>query len=434
MTKRNGVASSAFRIPYGEALKTILLSEIAAPTLPKELRSETAAIVTHWLQSPDQVPFLGHEQKEGWLKQLSTHCSFKNMSVADIATGSIRTRANKGLVKISAPDVPFSPPARPCFTFIDLFAGIGGFRIGLQEQGGKCVFSSEWDQHSKRVYFENFGEFPFGDIRQFTGDAVSDEFIRKQIPDHDVLAAGFPCQPFSVAGVSARNSLGKSHGFSCEIQGTLFFDIVRIVKAKKPKVLFLENVKNLQSHDEGRTFQKIRETIEDDLKYSFTPMVIDASPLVPQKRKRCYMVCLRNRRKFEMPEIKGPSLPLSKILEKDVPPEFTISDKMWIGHRNRTERNLNRGTGFTAFAADISKPANTLVARYYKDGKECLVPQKGKNPRMLTPRECARLQGYPEGFIVAAVRSQAYRQFGNSVAVPVIEVIAEAIVQELHKG
>lgn len=325
-------------------------------------------------------------------------------------------------------EIAFPPEKVQSFKFIDLFAGIGGFRLGLQSIGGQCVFSSEWDRPASETYYKNYGELPFGDIRKFSGESVSDDEINNLIPDHDVLAAGFPCQPFSHAGVSARTAVGKAHGFRCNTQGTLFFDIMRIAAVKKPKVLFLENVKNIQRHDAGRTFEIIKESIED-LGYNFDFRIIDASTMVPQRRHRCYMVCVRKDlgKKFEFPVFEGSPLPLKSILEKSPDPAFTISDKLWAGHIKRTERNLSRGTGFTAFTADIDKPSNTLVARYGKDGKECLIPQKDKNPRFLTPRECARLQGYPDEFILPKAKTPAYKQFGNSVAVPVVSELAKSI-------
>jgi DNA (cytosine-5)-methyltransferase 1 len=198
---------------------------------------------------------------------------------------------------LSLSDIPFPPPSLPKFRFIDLFAGIGGFRMALQKNGGRCVFSSEWDKAAQETYFKNFGEYPFGDIRQFTADTVSDEQLAHLIPDHDLIAGGFPCQPFSNAGVSARNSLGHKHGFECETQGTLFFDLVRIAQVKRPKVLLLENVRNLKSHDGGRTFATIQRTIEEDLGYSFHSAIIDSCTVVPQRRKRCFMVCFRDQRR-----------------------------------------------------------------------------------------------------------------------------------------
>lgn len=321
----------------------------------------------------------------------------------------------------SSSNVPFPPPEQATFRFVDLFAGVGGFRIAMQTVGGTCVFSSEWDRDAQKTYCMNFGELPWGDICAINA---------KCIPDHDVLCAGFPCQPFSLAGVSARTAINRPSGFECQTQGTLFFEIMRIVREKRPRVLFLENVKNLVNHDKGRTFKVIKDSIEAE-GYSFRPQIIDASSKVPQKRMRCYMVCVRDNGAFVFPEFSGEEIPLRSILEKRVDARYTLSDRLWAGHQKRTQRNLGRGAGFTAFCADVNKPAHTLVARYYKDGKECLVPQHGKNPRMLTPRECARLQGFPESFLLPDSRSVAYKQMGNSVAVPVITEIARKIVETL---
>lgn len=322
-------------------------------------------------------------------------------------------------------EVPFPPQDDYDFRFIDLFAGIGGFRVALQRQGGRCVFSSEWDKAAKETYFRNFGETPFGDIRQFTDLAVSDAQLATLIPNHEVLAAGFPCQPFSRAGVSARNSLGQQNGFACEAQGTLFFDVVRIAKAKRPAVLILENVKNLGSHDKGRTFAVIKKTIEEDLGYSFFSEVLDARSLVPQKRQRYFMVCFRDPvDDFQFPDLTGPAKRLDSVLEQSVDDSYGISEALWQGHMRRTQRNIDRGVGFTAHVAKLDEPANTIVARYGKDGKECLIPREGQTPRMLTPRECGRLQGFPEEFLLPAHRGPAYRQFGNSVPVPVVEAVA----------
>jgi DNA (cytosine-5)-methyltransferase 1 len=325
--------------------------------------------------------------------------------------------------------VNFPSADKTIFRFIDLFAGIGGFRLALQKHGGFCAFSSEWDKSAQQTYLNNYGELPFGDITAFTSSDISDEQLDKLIPDHDVLAGGFPCQPFSHAGVSARTAVGKEHGFECNTQGTLFFDIMRITSVKRPKVLFLENVRNIERHDKGQTFKIIKESIED-LGYVFKHAIVDSSSLVPQRRVRCYMVCVRADLDldFQFPDFEGEPIPLRSILEESVDPKYTISDRLWLGHINRTQRNLDRGTGFTAFTANLDRPSNTLVARYGKDGKECLIPQEGKNPRLLTPRECARLQGYPENFIIPDARTPAYKQFGNSVSVPVISKISEEIV------
>lgn len=367
------------------------------------------ALITHWLQGELPLSLLDEQRQRNWLDCIGQTTK----------------------PEFSFDTIPFAPPKKTTFNFIDLFAGIGGFRLALQELGGKCVFSSEWNPAAQQTYFNNYGEYPFGDIREFTSEKITDSKLSKLIPDHDILAAGFPCQPFSHAGVSARTSVGKRHGFECETQGTLFFDICRIVKAKKPKVLFLENVRNLKNHDEGRTFKTIESSI-DELGYSFKYEIIDSSTVVPQRRKRCYMICLRKdlNANFKFPEIKGDPLSLKSILESDVDDSYTISDRLWQGHINRSARNVARGTGFTAYTADINKPSNTLVARYGKDGKECLIAQKNKNPRFLTPRECARLQGFPENFKIPESRTPAYQQFGNSVSVPVINIIAQAIFEQ----
>lgn len=320
-------------------------------------------------------------------------------------------------------NLKLKPLKNPTFRFIDLFAGIGGVRLGFQNAGGACVFSSEYDRSAQRTYKLNHGDVPFGDITKI------DE---KSIPSHDVLLAGFPCQPFSHAGVSARTAVGKKHGFLCDTQGTLFFDVMRIIESKSPKVIFLENVRNLERHDQGRTFQTIKDSIERS-GYHFSYKIIDSSSLVPQRRVRCYIVGVRKDigNFFEFPEISGEPLPLRSILEHNVDDIYTISDKLWKGHIDRTRRNVERGTGFTAFTANLEKPSKTIVARYGKDGKECLIPQIGKNPRMLTQRECARLQGFPEQFEAASSRTPAYKQFGNSVVVPVITKLAIKIKKDL---
>lgn len=330
---------------------------------------------------------------------------------------------------------PFFVAEAQKFNFIDLFSGIGGFRLALQQQSGKCVFSSEWDNAAQDTYFRNFGEIPFGDIRQFTNDNIENSQLDAMIPDHEVLAAGFPCQPFSRAGVSARNALKQAHGFDCSSQGTLFYDVARIAKVKKPKALFLENVRNILSHDKGHTFATIKSTLEE-IGYSFSYAVINAQSLVPQKRVRCYMVAIRNdlpKFEFDLTPFEGDPIPLSSILEpEEVTKEYRISERLWRGHQSRTERNLSRGTGFTALEADINKPANTLVARYGKDGKECLIPTRANTPRKLTKREAARLQGFPENFILPASKTPTYKQMGNSVAVPVVTEIAAQIIQHLE--
>lgn len=320
----------------------------------------------------------------------------------------------------------------PKFKFIDLFAGIGGFHIALERLGGSCEFASEIDDRARAVYYDNFGLMPNGDIRDITGPDKNDAMIDWMIPNHNILAGGFPCQPFSLAGVSSRNSLGQEHGLLDKTKGTLFFDICRIAKIKQPDVLFLENVKNLKSHDKGRTFEVIKSTIENELGYKFYSKILSSESLTAQRRRRLFIVAFRDHaRNFTFPKLDGPPLPLESILQKDVDDSYTISDRAWAGHKRRNARNKEKGNGFSAVEADLTKPSNTLVARYYKDGKECLIPQKGKNPRMLTPRECARLQGFPEDYILHKSKSSAYKQFGNAVTVPVVEMIAENILVSL---
>ena len=322
----------------------------------------------------------------------------------------------------------------PKFRFIDLFAGIGGFRLGLQNHGGKAVFSSEWDRQARETYFKNHRDYPFGDINFFTNEDVSDNELQGLIPDHDVLAAGFPCQPFSKAGVSARLARGLAHGFECKTQGTLFFSIERIARVKRPKILFLENVKNLVGHDKGQTFEIIKESIES-LGYKFFWQLMDSQTLVPQRRIRCFMIAVEEslageRGDFCFPKLPEDPIPLSSALDTNPDPSYTISERLWEGHQKRTKRNRERGVGFTALVADVTKPSNTIVARYGKDGKECLVPQTDKPPRYLTIPECRRLFGYPETFVLPNKRTPAYRLLGNSVVLPVVDKLAAAIAQQ----
>ncbi|VAW43399.1 DNA-cytosine methyltransferase [hydrothermal vent metagenome] len=425
-------------IKYQEAIN-LLQSYVMANGSGLASNPELIAIITHWLQNPGTVPPYSTENfSAAWLQYLKVYELTQKTSIEARQKRQIKPEKYSLQIQYSenGSTIPFPPLKRPKFDFIDLFAGIGGFRIALQSIGGQCVLSSEWDTGAKETYFRNFGEFPYGDVRQFTRPEISDETIADTIPDHDILAAGFPCQPFSLAGVSARNSLSQLHGFACETQGTLFFDIVRIAHVKRPKVLFLENVKNLINHDGGRTFEIIKHTIEDELGYSFKHKIIDASTLVPQHRERCYMICFRDPNvEFEFHDswFSGEPRALREILEEEPDPQYTISEKLWQGHINRSKRNKARGTGFTVKLADLDKPSNTIVARYGKDGKECLIGQEEKPPRMLTLRETSRIQGFPETFKPAPTRTQGYRQFGNSVAVPVVTKLAEKIKSYLDR-
>lgn len=324
-------------------------------------------------------------------------------------------------------DIPFPSPTKPKFTFIDLFAGIGGFRLGLQDLGGKCVFTSEWNHYAQKTYEANFGEVPFGDITKIS---------ETEIPDHDILVGGFPCQPFSIAGVSKKNALGRSHGFLDETQGTLFFDIARIIKEKRPKAFLLENVKNLVSHDKGNTFKVISETLKE-LGYSVHFKVLDGKYFAPQHRERILIVGFDKKvfdgnENFSFPKMpKNPPKVMEDILEKEVDNKYTLSDKLWEYLQNYAAKHKAAGNGFGFGLIDFDGISRTLSARYYKDGSEILIPQEGKNPRRLTPRECARLQGYPENFIIPVSDTQAYKQFGNSVVMPLMKEVGKSILKTL---
>lgn len=323
------------------------------------------------------------------------------------------------------------------FTFIDLFAGIGGIRLGFESAGGSCVFTSEWNDWSKKTYLENFGsEHPF------VGDIVP--YPDEDIPDHDVLLAGFPCQPFSIAGVSKKNSLGRPHGFECTTQGTLFFDVARIIAAKRPKAFMLENVKNLLSHDKGNTFRVILETLREELGYTVHYKVIDGQHFVPQHRERIIIVGFREPTLFSWDDLRLPeSRPvLSSILHPEdgseaaeepyttgnkaaVHRKYILTDKLWAYLQAYAAKHRAAGNGFGFGLVTRENIARTLSARYYKDGSEVLVSRgNGKNPRRLTPRECARLMGYPDTYRIPVSDTQAYKQFGNSVIVPVMQEVA----------
>lgn len=310
------------------------------------------------------------------------------------------------------------------FKFIDLFCGIGGFRLAFEKAGGQCVFSSDWDKYSRQTYAVNFGEEPYGDIHKI---AVAD------IPAHDILCAGFPCQPFSIAGVSKKISLGRKHGFDDEKQGNLFFSIAEIINCHQPAAFVLENVKNLCRHDKGRTFQIIYNTLTEALGYQVYWKVIDAKKVVPQHRERIFLVGFKPGRKFKFPEFPAEGPKLASILEPKVPEKYTLTDHLWTYLRNYAEKHRLAGNGFGFGLVTGKDSTRTLSARYHKDGSEILVSQGAKkNPRRLTPRECARLMGYPETFKITVSDTQAYRQFGNSVVVPVVERVAKAVVEALN--
>lgn len=311
--------------------------------------------------------------------------------------------------------------AKQNFTFIDLFAGIGGIRQAFESMGGKCVYSSEWNKFSQQTYEANFDEIPKGDITKIDAS---------EIPDHDILVGGFPCQPFSIAGVSAKNFLGREHGFKDLTQGTLFFDICRIIKAKKPKAFMLENVKNLRSHDKGNTYKIIMKSLKDDLGYDVHDDIIDAGKIVPQHRERIFIVGFESETEFKFPVLEDTKPKLRDVLEKNVDEKYTLKDGTWKALQRHMAKHRAKGNGFGYNLADKNGIAKTLSARYYKDGAEILIPQgEKKNPRRLTPRECARIMGFPEEFKIPVSDNQAYRQFGNAVVIPVVKEVAKAMIK-----
>jgi len=329
------------------------------------------------------------------------------------------------------------------FRFVDLFAGIGGMRLGFEAANGRCVFTSEWDANAQKTYLANFsGERPHGDITKIDPT---------DIPEHDVLLAGFPCQPFSIAGVSKKNSLGRAHGFECKTQGTLFFNIEQILRVRRPRAFLLENVKNLQSHDSGNTWRTIRRVLRDQLGYHIHPKIVDASRFLPQHRERIFIVGFDAEVGFNWDDdvvlpSAGSGPKLSSILHKHdgsespEPPytdergmvnrKYTLSDQLWEYLQGYALKHRAAGNGFGFGLFGPNDVARTLSARYYKDGSEILVKRGRGNPRRLTPRECARLMGFDykdRKWLIPVSDTQAYKQFGNSVAVPVVEAIARAM-------
>ncbi len=340
--------------------------------------------------------------------------------------------------------------SRPPFRFVDLFAGIGGMRRGFEDAGGQCVFTCEWNRFAQETYAANHAcdHAMAGDIR---------EVAEEEVPPHDILLAGFPCQPFSIAGVSKKNALRQPHGFECDIQGTLFFDIARILRHHRPQAFLLENVRNLVSHDGGRTFDVIRNTLERDLEYRVHWRIIDARSWVPQHRERIFIVGFRDPTLFsfsDMPVPEPESGPrLASILHPEdgsevpephfteapnakVSPRYTLSEHLWGYLQDYAERHRKRGNGFGYGLVGKDDIARTLSARYYKDGSEILIRNNGNpTPRRLTPRECARLMGFDGNgsppFEIPVSDTQAYRQFGNAVVVPVVRAVARHMRQAM---
>ncbi|MBS0437840.1 MAG: DNA (cytosine-5-)-methyltransferase [Proteobacteria bacterium] len=341
-------------------------------------------------------------------------------------------------------EVPDSRDA--AFTFIDLFAGIGGIRMGFEAHGGRCVFTSEWNAWAQKTYLANFPDA----THHFAGDITGVD--ARDIPDHDVLLAGFPCQPFSIAGVSKKNALGRKHGFADETQGTLFFDVARIIKAKQPKAFLLENVKNLKSHDKGNTFRVIERTLQKDLGYQIHCKIIDGQCFVPQHRERILIVGFREPTDFSWDDLRlpkqGPRLasilhpqdgteaaepPYTEGAKAKAAAKYTLTAHLWQYLQDYAAKHRAAGNGFGFGLVDGNGVARTLSARYYKDGSEILVSQGARRrPRRLTPRECARLMGFPSTFKIPVSDTQAYKLFADAAVVPMIEAVAQCIVSKLR--
>jgi DNA (cytosine-5)-methyltransferase 1 len=333
---------------------------------------------------------------------------------------------------------PASNP-KPGFTFIDLFAGIGGLRRPFEEIGGKCIFTAEWDRFSRQTYAANFHDDPFR--HEFAKDIRPYATEPWRIPKHDVLLAGFPCQPFSIAGVSKKNALGRPHGFLCDTQGTLFYDLAKILEFHRPAAFLLENVKNLENHDGGQTFSTIMNVLKNELGYRVQYRLISSHPWVPQRRERIFIVGFREDTDFdfdtlEVPEGRQPVL--SDILEGDAPPKYTLTQHLWKYLQDYKAKHQKAGNGFGFSVFGPNDVTRTLSARYYKDGSEVLVEQRDKPPRRLTPRECARLMGFeePQGisFRIPVSDTQAYRQFGNAVVVPVVRAVARLMSPHIQSA
>lgn len=399
-------------------------------------REELEATISHWCQSKKgiSVPFFTDDIKNECLAIINE----ENRTAEEVRCIKEESEPYQLKLDFMLDDIPYPPPREWNFTFIDLFAGIGGFRLAFQASGGKCIFSSEWDKYAKKTYSANFGEVPFGDIRKID---------KKEIPDHDVLCAGFPCQPFSIAGVSKKQSLGRKHGFEDETQGTLFFEIKEIIKKKRPKAFMLENVRNLLSHDKGKTFEVIRHALEDSLGYVMNWKIVDGGRWVPQHRKRIFIVGYDpNQIKINKDEINIPEKPcenysypeLNSIISESVD-DHTLGPGTWatlVRHKANHEKKGN-GFGYGIHKLPLEKGAvtRTISARYHKDGAEILIHQENNRPRRLTVKEAMQLQGYdPAKYIFPVSNTQAYRQIGNSVVVPAISECAAEIAKVLERG
>lgn len=401
------------------------------------------------MKQPKSTEFARIREKTGFtMDEIAERLGVSKRSVyrwenGDAKPGKVVLLMLEKMANISGTIIPFK---RTGFTFIDLFAGIGGMRMGFEAVGGKCIFTSEWDMSCRKTYQANFpctDHVVAGDITQIP---------ETDIPAHDVLLAGFPCQPFSIAGVSKKNALGRKHGFDDPTQGTLFFDIVRIIKHHQPKAFLLENVKNLISHDKGNTFRIICQKLKQELGYHIHYEVINGKAFTPQNRQRIFIVGFRDENGFSFDNVKIPDPKdwptLASVLhsedgsEEEEPPytigsmakvsdKYTLTPHLWQYLQNYAQKHKAQGNGFGFGLVGPADTARTLSARYFKDGSEILVKQRGKVPRRLTPRECARLMGFDNTgrppFEIVVSDTQAYKQFGNAVVVPVIKAIAEAM-------
>jgi DNA (cytosine-5)-methyltransferase 1 len=389
-------------------------------------------------RGPGQTEFARLREKAGLtLAESQTLLKVDRRTIYRYERGETKpTRLARDILRKAAEARLAQDNAAPSFRFIDLFAGIGGLRLGFESAGGRCVFTSEWDLKCQETYRLNFPDNHdiAGDIRPYAENPAL-------VPEHDVLLAGFPCQPFSIAGVSKKNALGRPHGFLCDTQGTLFFDTAQIIAHHRPAVFVLENVKNLQRHDKGRTFATILHALTNELGYHVQHRVINSQSWVPQKRERIFIVGFRDPTAFDLnaleirdPE-KGPKL--GSILEPEVDAKYTLTAHLWKYLQDYKAKHNAAGNGFGFSLFGPGDVTRTLSARYYKDGSEILIAQKGTRPRRLTPRECARLMGFESKereFPVRVSDTQAYKQFGNAVVVPVVEFIAGALRPHIEKA
>ena len=416
--------------------------EMACKTLGKQAwlsdwqRTELEAIISHWCQSINgsSFPFLNTAMKNECFSIING----KNQSDTDVYCVQEELEPYQLKLDFMFEGMSYPPPQEWSFTFIDLFAGIGGFRLAFQASGGKCVFSSELDKYAKQTYDANFAEVPFGDIRKIN---------KNEIPDHDVLCAGFPCQPFSLAGVSKKKSLGRKHGFEDETQGTLFFEIKEIIRLKRPKAFMLENVKNLLSHDKGKTFEIIRHALEDSLGYIINWKIVDGGRWVPQHRERIFIVGYDPEQiGIAKNEINIPEKPsvdyiypeLKSIIKKKVE-NHTLGPGTWATLERHKAYHAQKGNGFGYGIHKLplkkGTVTRTISARYHKDGAEVLIYQDDDRPRRLTVEEAMQLQGYdPAKFIFPVSQTQAYKQIGNSVVVPAVSESAAEIAKILRRS